>query len=55
MILTNKELKSIKAGAGLSATLINALIKGFTSFMDVGRYLGSSLRRLLGGSSCPLK
>ena len=55
MILSTKELKSIKAGAGLSATLINALVKGFTSFMDVGRYLGSSIRRLFGGSDCPLK
>ncbi len=57
MKLTNKELKFIKAGATttLSATLINALVKGFDSFMDVGRYLGSSIRRIIGGNSCPLK
>ncbi len=55
MKLKNKELKEIKAGASLSATLINSLIKGFNSFMDIGRYLGSSIRRLIGGNACPLK
>ncbi|HIU40689.1 MAG TPA: hypothetical protein IAB68_05260 [Candidatus Aphodocola excrementigallinarum] len=55
MRLNKNELKMIKAGASISATLVNALIKGFTTFMDVGRYLGSSIRRLFGNSACPLK
>ena len=55
MKLSTKELKEIKAGAAFSATLINSLIKGFNSFMDIGRYLGSSIRRFIGGSSCPLR
>ncbi len=55
MKLSKKELKNIKAGAGLSATLINSLVKGFNSFMDIGRYLGSSIRRFIGGNTCPLR
>ena len=55
MKLTNKELKMIKAGAGITASLLNSIIKGINSFMDIGRYLGSSVRRLIGGVSCPLK
>lgn len=55
MKLKNNELKMIKAGAGISGTLINSLIKGFNSFMDVGRYLGSSIRRLIGHNICSFK
>ena len=55
MKLTTKEAKSIKAGAGMSATVINSLIRGFNTFLDVGRYFGSSIRRLIGGNACPLR
>jgi len=55
MKLTNKEAKMIVGGASLTGTLVNALIKGFNSFLDAGRYLGSSLRRLFGNNYCPLK
>ena len=48
-------LKKIKAGATFSASLINALVRGINSFLDVGRYFGSSIRRFIGGNSCPLK
>ncbi len=55
MKLTKKELREVKAGAGLTAALLNAIIKGVNSFMDIGRYLGSSVRRLVGKKACPLK
>ncbi len=55
MKLTNNELKRIKGGAGMSATLMNALLKGVQTVMDAGRYLGSSIRRLIGGNHCPLR
>lgn len=55
MKLRKRELIKIKGGAALSSSLINALIKGFDSFMDIGRYLGSSIRRFIGGNSCPLE
>ena len=53
--LNISELKKIKAGATFSASLINALVRGINSFLDVGRYFGSSIRRFIGGNSCPLK
>ena len=52
--LTISELKKIKAGATFSASLINALVRGINSFLDVGRYFGSSIRRIIGGNICPL-
>lgn len=55
MKLTNKELKMIIGGASITGTLINSLIKGFNAFLDIGRYFGSSIRRLIGKSACPLK
>lgn len=54
MKLTNKELKNIKGGAGITGTLINAFISGLNSFMDIGRYFGSGIRRLFSGNSCSI-
>lgn len=55
MRLSKKELKMIKAGKALSATLINSLMRGINTFMDVGRYFGSSIRRWIYKGKCPLK
>ena len=54
MKLSNLEAKSIVAGTSITGTLVNSLIKGIDTFMDVGRYLGSSIRRLFGGKVCKL-
>ena len=35
--------------------ILKKLIRGVNSFLDVGRYFGSSIRRFIGGNSCPLK
>ena len=53
--LTKSESKKIKAGASITASFLNALIRGFNSFVDIGRYFGSSVRRLFGGKYCPIK
>lgn len=55
MKLSNMEAKQIKAGASFSATLINALVKGINSLLDVGRYFGSSIRRIVGKNNCQLR
>lgn len=55
MKLSKKELMNIKAGANITASLLNYLIKGFSSFLDIGRYLGSSIRRFTSNNNCPLK
>lgn len=54
MKLNKKELKNIKAGFNLSGTVINALVSGFKSFMDIGRYFGSGIRRLFKGKFCSM-
>lgn len=55
MKLTKEEAKNIVGGAGVTGSFINSLIRGFNAFMDIGRYFGSSLRRLFGGASCPIR
>lgn len=54
MKLNSEELKSIIGGASISGTLVSSLVKGVTTFFDIGRYLGSSIRRIFGGNICPL-
>ena len=52
MKLKNNELKMIKAGAGITASFINAIVSGINSFLDIGRYLGSSIRRMTSKNNC---
>ena len=54
MILNNRELKQVMGGGKISATLINYIIKGFNSFLDMGRYLGSSIRRISSKNMCDM-
>ena len=53
MKLTDKQLKAINGGS-ISATLINAIVKGFELIIELGRSLGSSIRRVTSGKSCSL-
>lgn len=53
MLLNINELKKIKGGAKISASLFSALLKGVESVMDFGRYFGSSIRRIFGKGICP--
>ena len=55
MILKTNELKKIKAGASISTSLINSFIRGINSFLDIGRYFGSSIRRIFSNNSCPIR
>lgn len=49
--LTKEEMKNIN-GSGLTGTLINAVKAGIMSITDIGRYFGSSMRRLIEGNLC---
>ena len=49
--LNENEMKNISAGS-ISGTLYNAFIRGINVFVDVGRYLGSSIRRLFDHNLC---
>ena len=48
------DIKSQKKmyGGGISASLASALIRGVNVFVDLGRYFGSSLRRLATRNVC---
>lgn len=49
--LTNEQLHMISGGT-ISGTLINAFIRGVTTIIDAGRYLGSALRRWRTNNLC---
>ena len=45
------ETKKLYAG-GISATMLGYIIRGFNMFTDLGRYLGSSIRRIYDNNLC---
>lgn len=45
------ETKTMYAG-GFSATMLQYVFKGFNFFTDLGRYLGSSIRRIYDHNLC---
>lgn len=49
--LTTKETKYMYAG-GISAAMFSFILKGFNVFTDLGRYLGSSIRRIYDHNLC---
>ena len=51
MQLSKTELWSIKGGS-LSATFLNALSRAVSTILDVGRSIGSSIRRIFSRSIC---
>lgn len=52
-VLDNNELYNIEGGS-VSGTLINAFVDGIKTIMDVGRSLGSAIRRVVSGNLCSL-
>lgn len=52
--LNNKELLVIDGGASLSASFFNAISRTVSTVMEVGRSLGSAIRRLINGTYCPV-
>ncbi len=53
-VINNNELKTIVGGKTLSGNLINYFNKVLSTFLDVGRNIGSSLRRFISKNKCPL-
>ena len=52
MTLQKQELVCIYGGASFSATLVNAVIKGFQSLFNLGKSLGTSLYQAINGKYC---
>lgn len=53
MDLKKEELLNINGG-GISGTLLNSVIRGINALLDLGRSLGTAIRRLGSNSICPL-
>ena len=53
MNLKKEELLNINGG-GISGTLLNSIIRGINALLDLGRSLGTAIRRLGSNSICPL-
>ena len=51
--LNNNELMNIEGGA-ISGTLINSITRGIDTILNVGRSLGSAIRRIGSNNVCPL-
>lgn len=49
--LTIKKQKELYAGA-ITSSMYNYFLKGFNLFTDLGRYLGSSIRRIFDDNLC---
>lgn len=54
MIELKKEELDIIIGGAFSGTLINAFVRGINALLDLGRSLGSAIRRIQNGTICRL-
>lgn len=55
MELSKKELFSIYGGGfSLSGTLLNSIVRGINAVLELGRSIGSSIRRIQTNSVCPM-
>ncbi len=53
--LEDEELKSIQGGTDISASFITAIVRGVNAFLDIGRSLGTVIRRLASGNVCSVE
>ena len=51
MKLNKNELLNVYGGS-ISASLINAVVKGVSVIVDLGKALGSAIRRAVSGKMC---
>lgn len=51
--LNDNELMNVSGGA-ISGTLISSLTRGINTLLDMGRSLGSAIRRIGSNNVCPL-
>lgn len=54
--MTTEELRKVEGGSiTFNATYLNAIYKISSLLFEVGKELGSSIRRFATGSTCPVK
>lgn len=54
MKLNNNDLLKIEGGVSISGAIVNAFVKGINTILDLGRSLGTSLRRIRDGKICDI-
>ncbi|MBR4178714.1 MAG: hypothetical protein IKR57_05165 [Bacilli bacterium] len=50
--MSDSELLEVRGGIGFSATVMNAMIRGVTFTLELGRTLGTIIRRKLDNRMC---
>lgn len=54
-LLTQEELMEVKGGTNfLSGSFISSLVRAGNTLLDMGRSLGTSIRRIFSGNVCEL-
>lgn len=53
-MLEKDELLQVVGGISITGTLLNSICRGINSIMDVGRSLGTAIRRIGCRKMCPL-
>lgn len=51
--LTKEELLNV-VGGGITASMISAVVKGVNSILELGRSVGSAIRRIQEGKVCSI-
>ena len=51
-VINEEELKDVVGGINVSGTLVKAFSTGINTILEVGRSLGSAIRRVLGRNLC---
>lgn len=54
MELNENQLLNIVGGISISGTLINSIVRGINSILDLGRSFGTAIRRISSKKVCPL-
>lgn len=54
MTLEKKELLQIVGGININASFISAISRGINSILDLGRSIGTAIRRISSNSVCPI-
>ena len=53
-MLEKEELLKVIGGISITGTLINSIYRGINCILELGRSLGSAIRRIKGGNMCPI-
>ena len=52
--MNENELLDIEGGINITGTMLNSIIKGISTILDLGRSFGTAIRRVGTGNICPM-